>query len=154
MFLYSVRSYLFLTLFVMACFGQCFAESDIDRIYVVVNDEAITASEIEKELQLAIYELRSQGAEIPVLSQLKREVVDNVVLQKLQYQKARNLGLKISDDEVTLAVKGIAKRNELSILRLREAIEKTGISYDEYRQQLVRLLLIINLIDQEIGRYV
>ncbi len=115
-FLYSVRSYLFLTLFFMACFGQCFAESDIDWIYVVVNDEAITASEIEKELQLAIYELRSQGAEIPVLSQLKRAVVDNVVLQKLQYQKARNLGLKISDDEVTLAVEGIAKRNELSVL--------------------------------------
>ena len=149
MFLYSIRSYFFLTIFVMACFGRCFAESDIDRIYVVVNDEAITASEIEKELQLAIYELRSQGAEIPVLSQLKREVVDNVVLQKLQYQKARNLGLKISDDEVTLAVKGIAKRNELSILRLREAIEKTGISYDEYRQQLVRQLLIKKLIEQE-----
>ena len=54
----------------------------------------------------------------------KTQVVVIVVLQKLQYQKARNLGLKISDDEVTLAVEGIAKRNELSVLRLREAIEK------------------------------
>jgi len=138
----------------MVCFGRCFAESEIDRIYVVVNDEVITESEIERELRLAIYELRSQGAEIPVLSQLKREVVDNVVFQKLQYQQARNLGLKISNDEVRLAVEDIARRNELSVLRLREAIEKTGISYDEYRQQLVRQLLIQKLIEQEISRYV
>jgi peptidyl-prolyl cis-trans isomerase SurA len=130
------------------------ADTELDRIFVVVNEDVITQSEIERELRVTIYELRSRGQVIPPISELKGDVIDNIVLQKLQLQKALKLGLTINEDELTLAIKDIAKRNNLSALRLREEIEKTGLSYDEYRQELTLQLLTQKLVEQEINRYV
>ena len=130
------------------------AETELDRIYVVVNEDVITQSEIERELRVTIYELRSTGQVIPPISELRGDVIDNIVLQKLQLQKALKLGLTINEDELTLAIRDIAKRNNLSTLRLREEIEKTGLSYNEYRQELTLQLLTQKLVEQEVNRYV
>jgi peptidyl-prolyl cis-trans isomerase SurA len=134
--------------------GYSTAATEIDRVYVVVNEDVVTQSEVERALQNAIYDLRSRGGSVPPLLELKSQVAKELVTKTVQYQQAMKLGIRVNDDEVIAAIKNIADRNNLSMRGLREEIEKTGRSYDQYRQELIHQLLIQKLIEQEVTRYI
>lgn len=130
------------------------AATQIDQVYVVVNEEVVTQSEVARELRTAVYDLRSRGEAVPPLLELEQRVVEQMVVQRIQYQRAQQLGLSLDEDELIVAIRDIAKRNNLSMLQLREEVKKTGRSYDEYRQELSRQALVQRLIEQEITRHI
>lgn len=126
----------------------------IDQIYVVVNEEVVTQSEVDRELRNAVYDLRSRGEMVPPLFELQQRVVEQMVVQRIQYQRTQQLGMNLDEEELMNAIRDIAKRNNLSTLQLREEVNKSGRSYDEYRQELGRQVLVQRLIEQEITRYI
>ena len=130
------------------------AATQIDQVYVVVNEEVVTQSEVARELRNAVYDLRSRGETVPPLSKLQQRVVEQMVVQRIQYQRTQQLGMSLDEEELMDAIRDIAKRNNLSMLQLREEVKKSGRSYDEYRQELGRQLLVQRLIEQEITRHI
>ena len=130
------------------------AATQIDQVYVAVNEEVVTQSEVARELRNAVYDLRSRGETVPPLLELQRRVVEQMVVQLIQYQKTQQLGMSLDEEELMDAIRDIAKRNNLSVLQLREEVKKTGRSYDEYRQELGRQVLVQRLIEQEITRHI
>jgi len=128
------------------------AATQIDQVYVVVNEEVVTQSEVARELRNAVYDLRSRGETVPPLSKLQQRVVEQMVVQRIQYQRTQELEMSLDEEELTGAIRDIANRNNLSMLQLREEVKKSGRSYDEYRQELGRQLLVERLIEQEIVR--
>jgi peptidyl-prolyl cis-trans isomerase SurA len=77
-----------------------------------------------------------------------------MVIQLIQYQRTQQLGMSLDEEELMDAIRDIAKRNNLSTLQLREEVQKSGRSYDEYRQELGRQVLVQRLIEQEITRHI
>jgi peptidyl-prolyl cis-trans isomerase SurA len=130
------------------------AATQIDQIYVVVNEEVVTQSEVARKLHDAVYDFRSRGETVPLLSKLEQRVVEQMVVQRIQYQRAQQLGMSLDEEELMAAIRDIAKRNNLSMLQLREEVKKTGRSYDEYRQELGHQVLVKKLIEQEITRHI
>jgi len=130
------------------------AATQIDQVYVVVNEEVVTQSEVARELRNALYDLRSRGATVPPLSELQQQVADQMVVQRIQYHRTQQLGMSLDEEELMIAIRDIAKQNNLSMLQLREEVNKTGRSYNEYRQELGRQVLIQRLIEQEITRHI
>ena len=130
------------------------AATQIDQVYVAVNEEVVTQSEVARELRNAVSDLRSRGETVPPLLELQRRVVEQMVVQVIQYQKTQQLGMSLDEEELMDAIRDIAKRNNLSVLQLREEVKKTGRSYDEYRQELGRQVLVQRLIEQEITRHI
>ena len=118
------------------------AETQIDQVYVSVNEEVVTQSEVARELRNAVYDLRSRGETVPPLLELQRRVVEQMVIHLIQYQKTQQLGMSLDEEELIAAIRDIAKRNNLSMLQLREEVKKTDRSYDEYRQELGRQVLV------------
>jgi peptidyl-prolyl cis-trans isomerase SurA len=130
------------------------AATNIDQVYVAVNEEVLTQSEVSRELRNAVYELRSRGETVPPLLELQRRVVEQMVVQLIQYQQTQQLGMSLDEEELMDVIRDIAKRNNLSVLQLRGEVNKTGRSYDEYREELGRQVLVQRLIEQEITRHI
>ncbi len=126
---------------------------EIDRVYVIVNSDVITQSEIERELYFSKNQQRAKGETLPV-KKLKKMVIEKLILKKLQYQKAKSMGIVISENDLMAAIIEIATENNLSMLSLREEIEQTGFSYTEYKQDLHHQLLVQKLIAREINRHI
>ncbi|SVC27444.1 uncharacterized protein METZ01_LOCUS280298, partial [marine metagenome] len=73
------------------------AATQIDQVYVAVNEEVVTQSEVARELRNAVYDLRSRGETVPPLLELQRRVVEQMVVQLIQYQKTQQLGMSLDE---------------------------------------------------------
>lgn len=138
---------------VIAGGGRQVPAATIDGIAATVNGEVITLLELEKAGQPLVEE-RLGTALKRERSKVKREVLlqvlDGLVLQELQKQRARELGLQVGDQEVTEAIGQIRERNALTEEMIERALEEQGIGMEEYREQISEQVLFSKLMQQEV----
>jgi len=124
--------------------------TEVDRVFAIVNEEVITRSEFERQLQDTVNEFRGRGAGLPEENVLRRRVLERMVDNRVQLQEAARLGFTVSEEDLTGALRGIAERNELSAAQLRAEVEKQGMDYQSFRRGIRRQLLIEQLINRRI----
>ncbi len=124
----------------------------VDRIAAVVNDDVITVSELDGRLQQAIQQLTQRMGEenLPPRSELRRQLLDRMILNRIQIQRAEQRGIQVSAQELDEAVNRIAQQNEVPVSRLREALEQRGIDYADYRDRLREQLIRERLTNQSV----
>lgn len=131
--------------------AQSAAQStEMDRVFAIVNEEVITRSEFERQLQDTVNEFRSRGAGLPEENVLRRRVLERMVDNRVQLQEAARLGFSVSEEDLAGALRGIAERNNLSAAQLRTEVEKQGMDYRLFRRGIRRQLLIEQLINRRI----
>ncbi|WP_044410956.1 peptidylprolyl isomerase [Thiomicrospira microaerophila] len=127
------------------------AQTLLDRIVAVVNDDIILLSELNEEMDLAITELRQRQIALPDRQTLQSRVLDNMIMQTLQEDRARQRGLRVSDDEINEQLLQMAEANNLSLLQLREALNRQMPNgFAQMRQQISDQILIQKLREIEI----
>ena len=117
--------------------------SMIDRIVAIVNDEVITLSELQEEV---LKEKESKDIE------QEREALNNLIDKRLQLQKARQLGINVTQEEVLEAIEDIKKRNSIpddQFLTKRLAEENTTI--ERYKEDVQNQLLLSKLFSREVN---
>jgi parvulin-like peptidyl-prolyl isomerase len=120
----------------------------LDQIAAVVNSDVIMMSEAQKRVQI----LRSSSKDAAHLSpqDLLKQAVDNLILEKLQIQKAEAAGIQIDDVTLNKTVAGIASQNKLSLPAFQQALQQTGIDYADFREQTRHKLMADALRKREI----
>lgn len=114
------------------------APATLDSIVAVVEDDVVLRSELDAELRKVGRQLQAQGSPVPPRLQLERQVLERLILVKLQLAAAQQLGITVSDDDVDQALESVAKANNISIAQLREALSRSGMSFDAYREDVRR----------------
>ena len=108
----------------------------VDRIAAVVNEDVILRSELER----AIANIRTQYAgrenQLPPADVLQRQVLERLILMRLQLSRATDAGITASDEDLERAVQGVAQQNNMSVDQLRERIGKDGMSFADFRNNL------------------
>ncbi|HHW4679697.1 MAG TPA: peptidylprolyl isomerase [Xylella sp.] len=108
----------------------------LDHIIAVVDDNVILRSELNR----AIHNVKSQyvGREnqLPPDDVLQRQVLERLILIKLQVARAQSSGIRISDDELNQAIASIAQNNGTSVDGLRQKLAKEGMSFPEFLQSV------------------
>lgn len=122
----------------------------VDQIVALAGDEIITQSELANETQFMSAQLRSAGRDLPAATQLQKEVLEQLILNKLQLQRAKERGIKIDDLTLDDAVKGIAKDNGMSLNRFRQELTREGITYRQFREDVRKELAITSLRQREV----
>ncbi|RDS84437.1 peptidylprolyl isomerase [Dyella monticola] len=117
----------------------------IDRIVAVVEDDVILQSELNDAVAAIQQQYANQPGQLPPIDVLRRQVLDRLVLMKLQLQRADDQGIRVSDSDVDQAVQAVAAQNKMTPDQLRGAVEQTGMSYAAYRQQLHDQLVVQKL---------
>ena len=108
----------------------------LDRIAAIVNDGVVLNSELDTQLEVVSERLRTQKLEPPPQNVLRQQVLERLVLQEIQVQRANHDGLKVSDETLNAALQDVAKRNNLTLSQLPEALAAQGIDYAGYREDL------------------
>lgn len=112
------------------------AITPVDRIAAVVNEDVILRSELDR----AVANIRAQYAgredQLPPQDVLERQVMERLVLLRLQLERATSAGLTATDEEVDRAVRGVAEQNNMTMDQLRTLLARDGISFNEFRANL------------------
>ena len=130
------------------------AADPIDRILIVVNDEIITAREVETRVHAVRARLASQKVNLPPDDILRRQVMERMVAERLQQQAARQLGFTVSDERLDRAIRQVAEQNRKSPDDLRRESEKEPGGYRAFREELRGQLLVQQLIEREVNNRV
>lgn len=125
----------------------------VDGIAAVVNGEVITLLELEKAGRLALEE-RLRAAAAGDQERLRREVLtaalEQLVMNRIQAQRARELGIQIAPAEIDAAIAGIREDNRMSEELLARLLQERGMSQEEYRRDIEDQLRLSRLVQREI----
>jgi peptidyl-prolyl cis-trans isomerase SurA len=121
------------------------ASPPLDRIDAVVNDDVILQSELDDAVRSVQQQYASQPGQLPPMDVLRKQVLERLVLMKLQVQRAQDQGIHISEADVDQAVNGVAQQNKLTADQLRAAVERNGNSFAAFREQLAQQITVQRL---------
>lgn len=108
----------------------------LDRVAAIVNDGVVLKSEVDEQVKLISARLRQQGLELPPANVLRQQVLERLVTQEVQMQRASRAGLKVTDEMVNNALQDVARRNGIALTQLPAALASQGIDYTSYRDDL------------------
>ncbi|OOG66220.1 peptidylprolyl isomerase [Rhodanobacter sp. B04] len=123
------------------------ASRPLDRIVAVVNDDVILQSELDSAVRSIQQQYAGHSEQLPPMNVLQQQVLDRLVLMKLQLQKAGDQGVRISNADVDQAVANVAQQNKLTPDQLRTAVEQSGDSFAAFREQLADQITVQRLHD-------
>lgn len=126
------------------------AAESLDRIVAVVNEQVVLASELDAAISDVKRQLTAQGIALPAADALKKQVLERLILVRLQTQRATHLGLQATDADINKALESIAARNEMTMDGLRQAMHEDGLDYATYREQLRDEILMARLRQREV----
>jgi peptidyl-prolyl cis-trans isomerase SurA len=122
----------------------------LDRVAAVVNDGVVLRSDVEQQLELISARLQKAGQQLPPRNVLRQQVLERLVLQELQMQRAERLGMKASDEMVNNALTDVANRNNMKFSDLPAALEAQGIDYRDYRDEVRRDMVLQGLRQRDV----
>lgn len=129
-------------------------EDTLDRVVAVVNNEAIPESELNQQFQLMLSELRQNESNLPPRDKLKKQLLDKLVLEKLQLQRAKEAGIKVPETELDHTIQDIANRNHITVKQLEKAQEERGVAPSQFREIVKNQMTISRLQQRELGQNV
>lgn len=130
-----------------------YAGQVLDKIIAVVNSDVISKSELDNYTKLVVADMRSNpGAVLPPENELREQILNRMILDKIQVQLAEYSGIEIDSLTVSQALQNMAKQQGKSMEQFRRDVEKRGISFDEYRDLIRTELLVQRLQAREVGQ--
>ncbi len=142
--------FLFLTLLLLGTAAQAqTAKPDkpilADRIVAVVNDEAITLNELNARLASVERQLRTQGTPLPPHQVLEKQVLERMIMDDIQLQYAKETSTHVDDDQLDAALQRIATANHLALPEFRAALQKDGVTWAKFREEIRDEMIISKL---------
>ena len=123
---------------------------ELDAIVAVVNDDVVVRSELNTEIDLILPQMQKAGTTPPPRSQLEKQVLDRLILKRLQDQRARDLGIQVEEATLNEALTNIAQRNGLSLEELQSTLEAGGIRFADFREDTRSQIVTSRLQNQEV----
>src|ERR1700730_4862898 len=122
----------------------------LDRIAAVVNDGLVLKSELDTQMDAVTKRLQEQKVELPSQSVLKQQVLDRLIVQEIEAQHAKRVGLTVSDEQLNSALQEIASRNKIPFDQLPTALSAQGVDYKQYREGMRKELTLNTLRQRDV----
>ncbi len=123
---------------------------EADHIVAVVGNEVITYYELRTRLEAALKQLQKQGTPLPPQDVLERQMLERVIMDRVQVQYARDTGMLVDDVQLDQALGRIAANNKMDGQQFRQALEKDGIEYAKFREEIRSEMLMVRLREREV----
>ncbi len=122
-------------------------ENPLDRIVAVVNDEVITALELKAEMGLIKKQLRQQNTRLPNDAVLEKQLLERMILRRIQLQMAKRGSIRVDDDMLNRTLENIAAQNRMSLSQFRATLQSEDIHFAHFRENM-RDEITINRLQQ------
>ena len=121
-----------------------------DYIVAVVNQELVTAGEVQQRLDRIRAEAARSQATLPPAPALRQQVVNALIEERVQVTDARESGVKLDEAEVDRAVSSVALQNQLTLPQLRQKLRQDGLDYAKFRANLRDQILVERVREREV----
>jgi peptidyl-prolyl cis-trans isomerase SurA len=122
----------------------------LDRVVAIVNDEALTQYELDDQKRTVLAQMKSQNVVAPPPDVLEKQVLDRLITERAVLQFAKENGVRVDDTQVERAILRVAQDNKMSAADFRKAIEREGITYDKYREDIRNEITVQRLREREV----
>ena len=112
------------------------SSAKIDSIVALVDDDVILRSELEIAIKGIVDRIRQQGGDLPPRSLLEKQVLERLIIRRLQLIRAFQTGIRTSDSDIDQSLLMLAEQNQISLMQLRQVIEADGEDFAEFRQNI------------------
>ena len=119
----------------------------LDGIAAIANDGIVLRSELDQQVRVISDRIEQAGQQLPPSNILRQQVLERLVVQAIQMQRAERLGIKVSDETVNQTLTDVAQRNNIKFSDLPAALEAQGLDYRSYREE-VRREMTLNMLRQ------
>ena len=114
---------------------------EIDRIIAVVNNDVIVQSEMLTRMRVVIEQLEKSGVPAPPRDVLEKQVLEQLILDRLQMQIAASTGIRVDDEALNRQIADIARRNNLTLREFRDILQRDGFVFAAFREEIRRELV-------------
>jgi len=130
------------------------AARPLDRIVAVVEDGVILESEVVERLEAVKRSLRQNNTPMPPMEILARQVLERMIVEKIQLQLAERGGIRVDDETLRQAVGSIAQRNHMSPEQFRNSLREEGIDYGSFVEQIRNEITLSRLRTSQINNQI
>jgi len=123
---------------------------NIDGVVAIVNTGVVTRKEIDDRIASIQKQAPAGGKKLPEGDELRKQVLENLILEKIQIQEAEQTGLAVNEKELNKIIEDIATRNKLTFSEFRDTVTKSGMSFQRYRELLREDVLKARLREREV----
>ena len=109
---------------------------NIDSIVALVDDDIVLRSELDIAIRGIVDRIRQQGGDLPPQSLLEKQVLERLIIRRLQLIRAFQTGIRVSDSDIDQSMLMLAEQNKISLMQLRQVIEADGEDFSEFRQNI------------------
>ncbi|GAB3471205.1 peptidylprolyl isomerase [Massilia terrae] len=124
----------------------------IDSIAVVVNDEVITKNEVKGRVDSVVARMRAQNAQLPDMDDLQKNVVEMMITERAKIQLAKEYGVKVDDVTLDRTIGRIAESQKMSVQDMRNQMEKEGMAFSAFREEIRNEIMLQQLQEHEVDR--
>jgi peptidyl-prolyl cis-trans isomerase SurA len=114
---------------------------EIDRIIAVVNNDVIVQSEMLTRMRVVIEQLENSGVPAPPRDVLEKQVLEQLILDRLQMQIADGTGIRIDEETLNRQIADIARQNNLTLREFRDILERDGFVFATFREEIRKELI-------------
>lgn len=144
-----------LILSVALCANTAFAAPQVvDKVAAVVDNGVVLESDVDSMMQSVKQGASAAGQQLPDDSTLRHQILERLIMDNIQLQMAKKMGINISDQEVDNAIANIAQQNRMTMDQMRGRLAADGIGYKTYREQIRKEMLISEVRNNEVRRRV
>ena len=122
----------------------------LDRIVAVVENDIIMQSELDIQLRTVVGRMKEQGVKLPSSSVLENQVLERMILTKIQLQRAENTGIRVDDETLNRTISNIAAGNNVSLSQFKEILEKDGFNYEKFRENIRNEIIVSRLRQRQV----
>ena len=123
----------------------------LDRIVAVVEDDVILDRELTSESMSIVKKLEANNVTIPPAFILRKQVLERLIVAKLQRQLAEKSGIRVSDEMLRSSVADIAGRNGLTVDNFRQELQSQGIDFYSFEESIRNEIIVNQLRAREVG---
>lgn len=122
----------------------------VNRIVVVVNDDVITQKELDERLSSVERRLAAQGTALPNREELKKQLLERMIVDRAQLQLAKENGMRVDDIMLDRSIQRIAEQNKMTVQVFRNQIEKEGTSFAAFREEIRDDIMMQRIREREV----
>ncbi|SCZ58311.1 peptidylprolyl isomerase [Thiohalomonas denitrificans] len=124
---------------------------ELDRIVAVANDNVVTLKELEQRMKTIKLQLeQSSRGELPPDDVLRPQVLERLIIERLQLDRALESGIRVEDEEVNRTISRIAADSNLSLQEFRDVLTQDGINFAGFREEIRNEMIITRLRSREV----